>query len=301
MEREDESGLDVISNEICSALTATPSGLTRDQLYNVTSAESLQPLVKVLHRLRESGDVINLTGTPAGPYVHRTFAEQIPERKPIVAENAKEKATAVPIKTGIAKVAAVMGSLRPDSNRAHLAYAAYLLHLDMPDAFASYDVLMARVHSSVQGLKQRAAVFAQLADLGYLERGPDRGSGPSMRWNAKRFKYPFAYMDITPYVPSEPKASQPEAVQAVVDVGGIAMAVSEVTAVGIEPVLTAGGTKPVTDDDSCSKTCPVLRVSKLESRVNALTDSMCQLLSEMRSLLSEIQELKADAAQEQAA
>ena len=278
--QDDDGSLEVLKEEICSALKAKPSGLTRDQLYTATSAESLQPLVKVLHRLREAGEVINLTGTPSGPYMHHTFIESAPERKAVVPPATPEPKPKVSKAPPAPPKAAQMGNLRQDSARAHLAFAAYRLHTERPGLYASYDVIMSRAAPKMQNMKHRAAVFAQLVDLGYLERADGDNS---LRWNANRFKYPFAKFDMLPDGSGPATPIQP-AIK-VVDVGGQAAMVSEVTAAGIQPVVED-------EKQPCPNTCHLLRMSKLEARVNTLTDSMCSILNEMRLLMSEIQELK---------
>ena len=70
MNSEDsEFEIATLCNSIREALIPHPNGLSRERLYTKTEASSLQMLVKAIHRLREAGDVVNITGTPTGPYM----------------------------------------------------------------------------------------------------------------------------------------------------------------------------------------------------------------------------------------
>ena len=307
-----------LCTSIREALTPYPNGLSRERLYTKTEASSLQMLVKAIHRLREAGDVVNITGTPTGPYMlvpdsykekqaaKAAEPEEIPSSGLETDDDSGDEsdspangseAQVEPVKAiKPPKAVPKMGTLRSNTARAHIAFAAYAVHKEHPGLYASYDVIFARVAPSHQTMKTRASVIAQLIEAGYLERSLVTGS-PRVRWNASRFNYPFPDFSI---IPSGTDLTTGMQRQVLTSVGDAVLMASQVTPTGIEPVTEVAKTPacvPVGIAPS-SHAVPeiqpghLLQVSHLEARVNALTDSVCQMLSEMRGLLTDIQKLR---------
>lgn len=296
-----------LCNSIREALTPHPNGLSRERLYTKTEASSLQMLVKAIHRLREAGDVVNITGTPTGPYMlvpdsykekqaaKAAEPEEIPSSGLETDDDSGDESDspanggeflAEPVKSKLPKPVPKMGTLRSNTARAHIAFAAYSVHKEHPGLYASYDVIFARVAPSHQTMKTRASVIAQLIDAGYLERSSVPGS-PRVRWNAAMFNYPFPDFSITPAgIDLSSGALRP----VLANVGSSVLMASEVTPTGIKPILEkVEAEKP---ENAEIQPGHLLQVSHLEARVNTLTDSVCHMLSEMRMLLTDIQKLR---------
>lgn len=329
-----------LCNSIREALTPHPNGLSRERLYAKTEASSLQMLVKAIHRLREAGDVVNITGTPTGPYMlvpdsykekqaakNEVEPEVIPssglegddegaEDDPGDASDSPANGSDVHVTTAKLLSSTTvrmpaklpMGFLRPASIRGAYAYAAYLFEQQQPDVFVSYDILMSRVPVDQQVPKTRASIIHQLLDLGYLERAPDI-TPARVRWNKKRFAYPFSSKDLFAFTPPGDKSVQPVAV---LQTGnqGLAVPVEKTPEApsGNEKQLSAAHhqaqdaqvlvlplSSAAMQDSSNITAAPSLQADRLavvEAQINRLTDSVCGMLSDLRLLLAEVQKLK---------